>query len=641
MSNLVFSIGLLIYLFPFFLGAQEFISPEALLENLESEELGETDFLQILKDLEDHPIEINSTTTKELLRIPFLNSTSAKSIISYRNQNGEFKQRGDLLLIPGISDELVDAILPYILFEKRSRDSFFDYRVQAGEDLHTIRGYEDGQYENPLYFYQRIRWEPYSNLQTTVLWEKDAGESDWFDFGSFSLRYKSTKAKSEIQLGDYDLETGQRLVFSNSYGQLLSIGNEIPFTQTQLNWRGKFSASENSFMRGILWDYSLATNTLLLFAFSSRGVDATLTDDSSAVRSIYVSGYHRTQNEVDKRNQFNEKIYSGIMKYDFAHGQIGIQAVHADYSLPLHVANNNFGQKLNYVSGFYSQQSGLVNLQGEAAFLNLRYPAIQQSMFLKYERFIYGILFYYYHPDYWSMHGRGFGEISDSPNNQQGFFLSFSSRLFPKTEIAGYLNYSKPVRSVDEFLFLKRSFQVQISQHFNMNKFNLRFTERVRDGNTSINIIPELKTQAIRFHLTEEPSSRLRLNQRIEYSWVNSSEFLEGDKDYGFTIYLDARYRISNLFSIQTRWTQFDVSDYDLRLYEFETDLPGSFRNILLNGRGSKWFILLNYKLAKRWRFSVKYREMYYPDDETLGSGLDTVLGNRKKQVRAQIQILY
>lgn len=641
MFNRFVYIGLILCFFVISSHAQEVISPEQLLENLESEDLAETDFLQILKDLEDHPIEINSASTKELLRIPFLNFTSAKSIISYRNQKGKFNRRDDLLLVPGISDELIEAILPYILFEKRIKDSFLDYRVQIGEDLHTTRGYEDNQYENPLYVYHRIRWRPHSNLQTTVLWEKDAGEPDWFDFGSLSLRYRWVKAKSEIQVGDYDLAIGHRLVFSNSYGQLLSVGNEIPFTQTQLNWRGKFSANENSFLRGILWDYSLTHNTSLLFAFSNRSVDATLTDDSSAVRSIYNSGYHRTQNETSKKNQFTERIYSGVIRHDFSMSQIGIQIAHAECSLPLQVVDNDFGQKLNYVSGFYSQRTELMYLQGEVAFLNWKFPAIQQSLLLKSGRFSYGTVFYYYHPDFWSFHGRGFGEISDSPNNQQGFFLSSSVRLFSKTGISGYLHFSKPVRFADEFPFLKRSYQFQITQSLNKNRFSLRFTERVRNGASGINIIPELKTQAIRFHATEEPSSRLRLNQRIELSWVNSTDFLEGDQDYGFTIYLDARYQILKGLSIQTRWTQFDVSDYDLRLYEFETDLPGNFRNILLNGRGYKWFVLINYKLGSRWKFSVKYREMYFPDEETLGSGLDTVFGNRKKQVRAQMQVLF
>lgn len=641
MFNRFVYIGLILCFFVIHPHAQEVISPETLLENLESEDLGETDFLQILKDLEDHPIEINSASIKELLRIPFLNTNSARSIISYRNQNGKFKQRDDLLLIPGISDELINAILPYILFEKRNKESFLDYRVQVGEDLHSIRGYEDNQYENPLYFYQRIRWQPNPNLQTTVLWEKDAGEPDWFDFGSLSLRYHWIKAKSEIQIGDYDLAIGHRLVFSGPYGQLLSIGNEIPFTETQLNWRGKFSANENSFLRGVLCDYSLSPKTSLLFAFSNRSVDATLMDDSSAVRSIYNSGYHRTKNEMDKKNQFTERIYASVIKHDFAMSQIGIQIAHAKYSLPLQVDDNDFGKKLNYFSSFYSERTELIYLQGEAAFLNGKFPAIQQSLLLKSGRFSYGIIFYYYHPDYWSFHGRGFGEISDSPNNQQGFFLSSSIRVFSTTEISGYIHYSKPVRLADEFLFLKRSQQFQITQSLNKNRFSLRFTERVRNGASGINIIPELKTQAIRFHATEEPSSRLRLNQRIEFSWVNSTDFLEGDKDYGFTIYLDARYRLLKGLSIQTRWTQFDVSDYDLRLYEFETDLPGNFRNILLNGRGYKWFILINYKLGSRWKFSVKYREMYFPDEETLGSGLDTVLGNRKKQIRAQLQVLY
>ena len=127
----------------------------------------------------------------------------------------------------------------------------------------------------------------------------------------------------------------------------------------------------------------------------------------------------------------------------------------------------------------------------------------------------------------------------------------------------------------------------------------------------------------------------------MEFSWVNSTDFLEGEKHYGFTIYLDVRYRVSSSFSIQTRWTQFDVSDYDLRLYEFETDLPGNFRNILLNGRGYKWFLVVNYKLGSRWRFSLKYREIRYPDEETLGSGLDTIFGNQKRHIRVQLQVLY
>ena len=641
MFNQLFYIGFFFLVFSIHVNAQENITPETLLENLESEELGETDFLQILKDLEDHPIEINSATTKELLRIPFLNQNTAKSIIRYRNQYGTFKQWDDLLLVPGISDELIDAILPYIIFEKRRKDSFFNYRVQAGQDLHDIRGYDEGQYENPMFFYQRIRWQPNSNLQTTILWEKDAGESDWFDFGSFSLRYRWEHANSEIQIGDYDLATGHRLVFSSPYGQLLSIGNQIPFTQTQLDWRGKYSANESSFLRGALWDYSLTANTSLLLAFSNLNTDATLTDDSTAVRSIYVSGYHRTENESGKKNQLREKIFAGVVRHQFPTVEIGAQAVYSEYSLPLHVKDNDLGEKLIHLSAFYSKQTDLMFLQGEAAFLRGGVPTVQQSLLLKFERFSYGALFYYYHPDFWSFHGRGFGEISEPPNNEQGYFLSFSAMPLPKMEIAGYLNVSRPIRLSDEFPFLKKTYQFQIARSFDKNRFSLRFTERVREGASGISLTPELKTRAVRFHATEKVSSQIRLNQRVGFSWVNSTDFLEGEKDYGFTIYLDARYRVTKALSIQTRWTQFDVSDYDLRLYEFETDLPGNFRNILLNGRGYKWFLLLNYKLGSRWRFSLKYREIYYPDEETLGSGLDTVFGNRKRHIRAQVQVLY
>jgi hypothetical protein len=92
---------------------------------------------------------------------------------------------------------------------------------------------------------------------------------------------------------------------------------------------------------------------------------------------------------------------------------------------------------------------------------------------------------------------------------------------------------------------------------------------------------------------------------------------------------------------MQFRWTQFEIPDYDYRLYEFENDLPGNFRNVLLNSRGFKWFFLISYKFVSKWNVALKYRETHYPDEVILGSGLDTVLGNRRREVRAQLQIIF
>lgn len=624
-----------------FLFAQDDKLVERFLDDLQTDEFGETDFLQILKDLEDRPIDVNSASVRELLRIPFLSYEAASAIIHYRNAQGRYSTPADLQKVSGISAELVQAISPYIRFQDYGRRSYFNYRAQAGEPLHDIRGYsEEGKYSNPLYLYQRVQWQPTPTFFASALWEKDAGEADWFDFGSFSLKYKWVKGKSEIQAGDFNLETGQRLVLSGPYGQAVAISNPALFTRTPLRWAIKTSVNENAFLRGGLWAFTPWPKSAFVFAYSNRKLDATLTSDSASVSSIYNSGYHRTESEIRKQNVLNEKIYSVLAGKEFSNFRAGLQFVRTEYSHPLAFTHNSFQPNLNYYSGFYSYLNGLLRLQGEAAFLDGKFPALQNSLFLKGENFRYGIVFYYYHPDYWAFHGRAFGSISKTPNNEQGYFLTFTSRPLPKSEIAAYLFFARPVRPTGEFSFLKRTAQVQLAQRYRRSLFTLRFTHRVREAATDIPVL-EMKTSAIRFQIEEEVSPHLRFKQRIEYSWLNSKAFTEGDKTYGFSLYIDARYRIHKRFSIQGRWTQFDVPDYDLRLYEFENDLPGNFRNVLLNGRGYKWFLLLNYRFATNWNFAVKFQEMQFPDAETLGSGLDTVLGNSKQFVRAQLQVIY
>jgi hypothetical protein len=146
-------------------------------------------------------------------------------------------------------------------------------------------------------------------------------------------------------------------------------------------------------------------------------------------------------------------------------------------------------------------------------------------------------------------------------------------------------------------------------------------------------------TRILRFHIETHISKSLRLSHRIEASWVSPSRQLT--KTHGISFYQDIRYRAGRNVGIQVRWTQFEIPDYDYRLYEFENDLPGNFRNILLNDRGFKWFALVSWSISGRWNIALKYREIYYPDETTLGSGLDTVWGNRKQEIRVQAQITY
>lgn len=629
--------------------AQETAPYEDILESFETEEIDQIDFLQVLLDLEEHPIDINSATIRELLKIPFLNQQLAREIVRYRNKTGKYAAKSDLMNVPGISEELLSAISPLIQLQTPRYLPVIDYRLQLARPLHTIRGYEEtlnpNHYENPLYLYQRLRWRPNRAFQAGFLWEKDIGESNWFDFGSFYFSYHWIKAKSHVLVGDFNLEIGQRLVFSNPYGAPLSLGTVYPFTQTPFRWNVKNGVDESAFLRGVLWNFSPSGRTTLTLGYSNHALDGSFNEDSSAINSISSSGYHRTVAEESKKHLFKETIFTfGVFK-DLATEQIGLQASRVGYSFPIEIEEGNVKKDFTYVSGYYSSHRKLLHLQGEGALLNGKFPAFQQSILIKSPKPLinYGALVYYHHPNYWSFHGRSFGRSSSSPSNEIGYFLSINAKIFPRTEAAAYFHASRPIRPIEEFPFLDRSQQFQIIQDINNSRASLRFTQRTRKGSvaglSNKFITLEQVSRILRFHIETHISKNLRLSHRIEASWVSPSPQLS--KTHGVSFYQDIRYHVGKKFGIQIRWTQFEIPDYDYRLYEFENDLPGSFRNVLLNDRGFKWFALASWSIGRSWNIALKYREIYYPDEVTLGSGLDTVWGNRKQEIRVQAQIAY
>jgi competence protein ComEA len=69
------------------------------------------------KDLKLQSIAINTANKIELMKLPGIGETTAERILSFRQENGPFKNETELLKVKGIGKKKLEQIKPYLSFK--------------------------------------------------------------------------------------------------------------------------------------------------------------------------------------------------------------------------------------------------------------------------------------------------------------------------------------------------------------------------------------------------------------------------------------------------------------------------------------------------------------------------------------------
>jgi hypothetical protein len=636
---------------------------EALLDLIETE-ADNSELLDKLNWLQEHPLDLNVASREELASIPLLTPGDVDAIITLRTRLKQFASVGQLSLIEDGGEKLLARIRPYLTVatpdEATSEGLSVNVRTRVVRDVQPRSGFQNGSFiGSPLKSYTRLSVQQSENLQAGALFEKDAGERVTNGFASGYLALNEVSFVSHAVIGDYVVEAGQGLVLwrASAFGK----GGEpvSVVKKSGLAVQPYRSSDEFNFMRGVAVssNVEIGEDRLGLTAFYSRRA-LSASGDEEGITSFYRDGLFRTESELQRKSNVDEKILGGRVKFNSSGNWIvGATMYHLQFSKPViagrlydfdgssaSVAGIDAEMNLGWLTPSLSQ----ITLFGEAARSNNAAAAWIIGSILNFTRGARVALIYRdYSPRFTSLHAAGFGERSDT-KNERGFYFGAEMRIAPFLHVAGYVDHFRsPWRTFDNPLPSSgRDFLLQANANLpGRLNLSLRYSnKRAESRQASMDsllratrpLVDRLQ-QKLRLTAAYQASKRVRLRGRIETTVVDYD--LINRNEQGWLFYQELQYVPSPTLAVEARLGFFHTDSFDSRVYEYENDLRGVFANPALFGKGRRWYVLVRWNVAEALHLSAKYSETQKEGVNSLGSGLSEIQGDLDNRIGVQVEV--
>lgn len=649
---------------------QEYI--ELLAEQNESESVNE-DLMETLEGYLENKININDTGAHELQNLFFINDFQESSLVRYIQQNGELYSIYELEFVNGFDPETRRLLLPFIKVEPMPKTEKFSLRnmFRYGKNnitlgykrgLETPKGYTDSTYlGDPFRTYFRYTFKYKNKVQLSFSGDKDAGEEFFkgsqkqgYDFYGFSLMLKDFGWLKQLVIGNYQLQFGQGLTLWT--GASFNLSGDGSIKKMPQNIRPSGAFTEYGFMNGIATTIGFGKHVSATAFYSHVKCDGTniaasaFDEMEDYAQSLYETGYHRTQKEIDKKNTITEDLYGAHVQYRNSNFNVGATAYHVMFDRP--VGSQERLDNYNVFSGKQNTNIGIdatylwrrILFFGEVAMSeNTAFAGLAGMQFNVAENTLISAYYRDYGVEYQNLYASALGQNSDV-RNERGFGLNFRTLLPWQVSM---------VASADAFKFPWMRYQVYSPS--DGSDYRIRLTKQLtrkmtlsvnyRYKNKAKNVkldslltycIEPNKRQNFQLNLKYEASKEWTFNTRVEFSKFSTDS--KGDTS-GFLMAQDITYRPERIpFSFAMRYALFDAP-YDARIYAFERDLSYEFSVPAHNGKGSRFYFYINWKMAPNINLSARYSIWYYPDKEFIGSGADKINDNKKQEIKLQFRV--
>jgi hypothetical protein len=665
----------------------EFIS-----ERFQSESIDLTNITEQLNYFYEHPINLNETEGVELEDLGLLTTIQISDLIRHRKLFGKLMTLYELQSLTFWDLETIELVRPFVrlddkldnlhvTFKEALRQGKFEWFLRYQPTVEPKLGYEkvsdsllassnNYYYGNSDRYYTRFRYTYKTNISVGFTAEKDPGEEffqgsqkNGFDFYSAHVFFKGGKYVRGVALGDYQVQIGQGIGFWSSYafGKTADIATS---KRTAIPLRAYTSVDENRFMRGAAVDLGYKNFGLLLFASSKRvdaaGIADSTLDDLEFISTLDLSGLHRTNREIARRNALRENIAGANLNYHKGLFRIGATGVYQGYDKP-YVKDikryNQFdfrGQHHFNFSTDYSFNFKNVSLFGEVAKAyndslmgaNSGWAMMHGALISLDSKVSFGLVYRDYQRDYFSFYNAGFSEGSNT-QNERGLYSGIKMKFNSKWSMNGYVDLFK-------FPWMKygvdgpsRGHEFLVQPTYMPNKIfevYFRFRQQLRERNSSIYAgavtpIEPYTQRNYRLNLSYAINEAFTYKSRIELLTINSAS--KGFQK-GMMVTQDLLWKPkSSPIDLALRYALFDTDGYDTRIYSFENNALYVFAVPAYYYQGSRAYILLRYSFLRHCDLWVRYGYFLYNNRFQVSSGAEQINGSRKSDLVIQLRMTF
>ena len=610
-----------------------------------------------LCELNQHPMDMNHASREQLEQLPFLSAQQVEDIMAYLYQYGPMKSLAELQMIRSLD------------YQRRRLLTFFvriddDEQKQGFPSLKTITQY--GRHElmatAKIPFYERRgdnevykgwpyrHWLKYQfsyddQVKAGLVGAQDAGEpffankNRWgYDYYSYYVQIKHWGRLESLVLGKYRVSMGMGLIANNGFtmGKLTSLQNLGRSTTTL---RAHSSRSSADYLQGAGATMTIVKGLSLTGFLSYRAMDATLNKDGSAT-TIVTSGYHRTETELEKKDNLRNTTFGGNIRYQQhgIHAGLNIIAAHLNRELKpntsllyrQHAAQGtdfmNFSADYGYIHHrFAFNGETAMNKNGALATINSLSLQCGNGVSLM-------ALYRFYSFRYTSLYANSFSE-GGWVQNESGVYLGVNWQPSPRLKVMAYSDYA---------YFPWAKYQISQSSHAFDNMLQVSYLRNRWTIDARYRLKVRQRDNEDKSALQSRTEYRGRLSLTYDGSFSSRTQV-----DYTQIVFRgqDRGWMVSQSLGYHHRWLKlsgglgyFHTDSYDSRVYLYESGPLYSYGFSQFSGEGIRYWLMARAEISRRLILTAKFGTTDYFDRSVIGTSYQQIDGSSQSDLDLQVR---